>query len=293
MLDLSLTILGIMAPSVLLAMIGLAWHRSGVDYPREFVTRLVINIALPALIFFNLATADVDPASLWDIGLATLVIHLIFVPVAIAILHLGGMDRRLSVTFSVGNTGNLGLPLCLLAFGDTGLTFAIAFFAVQSILLFTIGEAIYAGSMDWRQALRSPVIFAIAAALLVRALDVPLHSIVLDTTRILGQLVVPLMLITLGVSIAGMKAVRLSNSLMWAGVRTLLAAAIGFGVAELFGFEGVMRGVIVLETVVPVAVFHYLLAHRHGMDDTDISSLILITHIAALFYLPVVLGFLL
>ena len=292
MLELSVRILGIMAPSVLLAMIGFAWHRSGTDFPRDFVTNLVLNIALPALVFYSLVSAQIDTNTLWTIGLATLLVHVLFLLVSAPLLHVTGKDRRLSVTFTVGNTGNLGLPLCMLAFGDIGLTYAITFFAVQSILLFTIGEAIYAGSMDMHRMLKSPVIYAIAAALVVRVVEIPVHDILLDTTRILGQLVVPIMLITLGVSIAGMKAARLSSNVIWSAVRTLLAIAIGFGVAELFQFEGAMRGVLVLETVVPVAVFNYLLAYRHKMDSSEISGLILVTHVGALFYLPIVLAFL-
>ena len=44
-----------------------------------------------------------------------------------------------------GNTGNLGLPLCLFAFGDAGFGYAIIVFAVTSILAFTIGIWVVSG----------------------------------------------------------------------------------------------------------------------------------------------------
>ncbi len=50
---------------------------------------------------------------------------------------------------------------------------------------------------------------------------------------------------------------------------------------------------LIIETVVPVAVFNYLLAVKHGRDASEVSGLILVTHIGAIFYLPIVLSVLL
>ncbi|MFT5112000.1 MAG: putative permease [Parasphingorhabdus sp.] len=293
MLDLSLQILGIMLPSILLASIGVFWQRSGREFPRDFVTTLVLNISLPALIFFTLVTATVDSETLWTIGYAAVCVHILFLIVVFILMKVSGKDLRLAVAFTVGNTGNLGLPLCLLAFGETGLIYAITFFAIQSVFLFTIGEAIYAGRLDIWRILKSPTIYSIVAALTVRGLEIPVHQILLDTTQLVGQIVVPLMLITLGVAIAGMRATNLNSNLVWSLIRTLIAIAIGFGVAEWFELEGVVRGVLIIETIVPVAVFNYLLAYRHKMDSSEISGLILVTHLGALIYLPIVLAFVL
>ena len=65
------------------------------------------------------------------------------------------------LTKAVGNTGNLGLPLCLLAFGEQGLAFAMAYFAVQCLLMFSIGDAIYAGRFSVNAMFRSPVLAAV------------------------------------------------------------------------------------------------------------------------------------
>ena len=293
MTALALQILSILAPGACLALVGLAWQRRGPDFPLDFVTTLVVNVSLPALLFHTLATAEVSLEALASLALATLAVHLAFVPLAVLLLRAAGKDWRLSVAHVVGNTGNLGLPVCLLAFGEEGLAYAMTFFAVQCVLLFTLGEAVYAGSASPGRALRSPILHAIWLALAVRALGVPVPDFAMETLRLLGQIVIPLMLITLGVSLAGMRARSLPSSLLWSGIRTALAIGIGFAVAALFGLEGTARGVLVVETAVPVAVFNFLLAEKHGRDSAEVSGLILVTHLAAVIYLPLLLGVLL
>jgi len=278
---------------MLLAIVGLVWAKLGPPFPLDFVSTLVLNVAMPALLFHTLATSVVTMGALWHMAQATLLVHIIFTVVAILVLKLARRDWHLCISYVVGNTGNLGLPICFLAFGEEGLAYAMSFFSVQCILLFSFGDAIYAGKISIGRVLRSPIIHAIWLGVLVRWLDMEPPQLVMQSAELLGQIVIPIMLITLGVSLASMRAATLPATIVWSFVRTALAISIGFGVAELLGLEGVARGVLIIETVVPVAVFNYLLAVKHGRDVSEVSALILVTHIGAIFYLPVVLGFLL
>ncbi len=278
---------------MLLAIIGLFWVKKGPPFPIDFVSTLVLNVCMPALLFHTLATSIVPISSLWEMALATLVVHAIFTTVAIVVLKSADKDWRTCIAYVVGNTGNLGLPVCLFAFGEEGLAYAMMFFSVQCILLFSIGDSIYAGSASISRVLRSPIIHAIWLGILVRVLEWEPPQMLMQSSELLGQVVIPLMLITLGVSLAGMRASMLHITVFWSFVRTGMAVAIGFGVAQLMGLEGVARGVLIVETVVPVAVFNYLLAEKHGRDSSEVSGLILVTHIGAIFYLPLILGVLL
>lgn len=276
-----------------LAIIGLIWVKKGLAFPVDFVSALVLNVTMPALLFHTLATSAVPIASLWHMALAALVVHIIFTVVAVFVLKIARKDWRLCISYVVGNTGNLGLPVCFFAFGEEGLAYAMMFFSVQCILLFSLGDAILAGSTSVTRVLRSPIIHAIWLGVLVQYLGLQPPKVLMQSTELLGQIVIPLMLITLGVSLASMRATTLHITIFWSLVRTGLAVLIGFGVAELMGLQGVARGVLIIETVVPVAVFNYLLAVKHGRDAGEVSGLILVTHIGAIFYLPIVLGVLL
>lgn len=278
---------------MLLAIIGLFWVKLGPPFPVNFVSTLVLNVTMPALLFHTLATSVVPISSLWEMAFATLVIHVVFSAIAVLTLKLSGKDWRLCISYVVGNTGNLGLPVCFFAFGEEGLAYAMTFFSIQCILLFSLGDAIYAGSINFQRMLRSPILHAIWVGVVVRLLDWQPPELIMNSASLLGQIVIPLMLITLGVSLAGMRASMLHMTVFWSFIRTAMAIAIGFSVAELLGLEGIARGVLIIETVVPVAVFNYLLAIKHGRDSSEVSGMILVTHIGAIFYLPFVLGLLL
>ncbi|MFK7860037.1 MAG: AEC family transporter [Granulosicoccus sp.] len=293
MTDVVIQIANILAPSILLALIGVIWFYKGPDFPVPFVTTLMLNIGLPALLFHTLAYSTVPIHSLGNMAVATLVIHLVFGGVIVVLLKLARKDWRLCVAHVVGNTGNLGLPVCFLAFGEEGLAYAMTFFAIQCLLLFSLGESLMAKSADLRRIIRSPILHAVWLGVMVRFLDVEVPQIAEQTLQLLGQIVIPIMLITLGVSLAGMRASQLPSTIVWSCVRTVVAFTIAVGVAELLGLSGVARGVLIIETVVPVAVFNYLLAVKYGRDSSEVSGMILVTHLTAIVYLPVVLAFVL
>jgi len=272
-----------------MASIGYIWVRRGLDYPVPFVTTLVLNVGLPALLFHTLATASIALASLAQIALAAVLVHSLATVLAVITLRLAGKDWRLAVAHVVGNTGNLGLPLCLLAFGTDGLAYAMAYFAVQCLLMFSLGDAIYAGRFSLAAMYRSPILGAVLLGVAARALPFELPLILVNTTSLLSGLVIPIMLITLGVSLFSLRIHHLKSCLFWSFVRTTMALAVGFAVAELLQLEGVMRGVVIIQASVPVAVFNFLLAQKHDRDSSEVSGLILITHLMSLGYLPLVL----
>lgn len=293
MYPLLLEILTILSPAAILASIGVVWARKGGEFPIQFVTTLVVNIGMPALLFHTLATSTVDLNSLGQMVLATFAVHILFVGLALWLLRWANKDWRLCVAHVCGNTGNLGLPVCFFAYGEEGLAYAMAFFSVQCLLLFSAGEAILAGNKSMKRALRSPILHAVWVGTLVRYLDFQLPQFAMNTTLLLGQMVIPIMLITLGVSLAKMTASSLPATIRWSLTRTVVAVLVGFSVATLFNLEGVARGVLIIETTVPVAVFNYLLAVKYNRDSNEVSGLILVTHLSAIVYLPILLGVLL
>lgn len=291
--DVALQIVNILAPSVILALIGLVWFYKGPEFPVPFVTTLIINVCMPALLFSTLASSSVPINALGVMVLATVLVHVAFASIALMLLSVAEKDWRLCVTHVVGNTGNLGLPVCFLAFGEDGLAYAVTFFSVQCLLLFSVGDIIIAGALNVRRIVFSPILHAVWLGVVVRVTDIAVPQIAMQSLQLLGQIVIPLMLITLGVSLAGMRVAQLPSTVLWSGIRTVVALSVGVGIAYALGLSGVARGVLIIETVVPVAVFNYLLAVKYGRDSSEVSGMILVTHLAAIVYLPVVLAFVL
>ena len=124
--NLLVTVLQIVAPVFLLALIGFVWVKRGYEYRVQFVTRLAMTLSVPCLIFVALMKAEIDRSALAVTFLATCVAYLAVTLVFALVVKLMRLNVRTYLAPLIfGNTGNLGLPLALFAFGDVGLSYAI------------------------------------------------------------------------------------------------------------------------------------------------------------------------
>jgi len=137
--NLALTVLEIVAPVFLLAGIGFVWVRLGFEYRVQFVTRLAMTLSVPCLIFTALMQSEVSPSALTALAFASLGAYSAITLVTAIGLKLAKLEQRTYLSPVVfGNTGNLGLPLALFAFGADGLGLAVVVFAIMAILSFTV-----------------------------------------------------------------------------------------------------------------------------------------------------------
>ena len=190
-----------------------------------------------------------------------------------------------------GNSGNMGLPLCLFAFGETGLALAVAYFATVSLVHFTAGISVWSGHFSPAELLGTPLTWAVALAVGVLALDVRVPGWIVQTTELLGGITIPLMLLTLGASLHDLGLSSVPRSLGLSAVRLGVGFAAGWGVAQLLGFEGVMRGVVIIEASMPVAVFNFLFAERYHRAPESVASLVVLSTLLAFVTTPLVLRF--
>src|SRR5690606_37883877 len=117
-----------------------------------------------------------------------------------------------------------------LAFGEVGFSAAIIFFAVAAFLQNTVGlrKLPGAGALG---AWKSPVLVASLAAVGCRVLGVPLPHWLLDSVSLLGSLTVPLMLISLGYSLASIPASGLRTGSVLAVLRLTIGPVAAVAVA--------------------------------------------------------------
>lgn len=287
-------LVAILGPVVACVTIGYVLERRGVSLQRREVGMLVADIGAPCLIFQSLVTAKLEPSLLARMAGATSVAIACFTLVGFALvklLHWPSHTFVPPVIFS--NSGNMGLPLCLFAFGESAMGLAVACFAMFTIWQFSLGLWIWSGKHGLAEMLRSPIAWGTVAGFAFAAAGVDPPELVTNTTGLLGGLTIPLMLITLGISLASMRATNLTRALIISAARLLIGPVVGFAVAELFGFEGHARGVLVLECSMPVAVFNYLLAIRYGREAEEVAGLIMVSTLLSLLTLPVLLAALL
>ena len=287
-------LLTIIAPVFFGVAFGFVWSRLDKPFDTEFVTSLVFNLGTPLLIFSTLTKLDTDPRAFADLAMVMVVALFLFLIISFLVLKVFGLDQRTYLSaIMIPNTGNIGIPLCFLAFGELGLAFAIIVYTIVSLTQFTLGVAIAAGSFSLMELAKNSLIYAVLAALLVMVTDYQLPNWLANTVHIFSQFAIPLMLIMLGVSIAKLKVTRLRRNLVLSCVRLTMGLSVGLFVSHLFGLEGVARGVVVLECSMPAAVFNYMLAMRYENSPEEVAGLVVTSTLFSFATLPLLLAFIL
>ena len=287
-------LIAIIAPVFVCAAIGFGWSRLGRPYDAEFVTALVTNIGAPCLVFSTLSSVEIDVEAFGAMaGVAALTLAAT-AAAGIVVLRVAGLSMRTFLpSLMFPNVGNMGLPLCLLAFGETGLVLAIAYFTVCSVGQMTLGAGMAAGATSVREVMRVPVIYAVLLALPFMIWNADPPDWLANTTRLLGGILIPLMLISLGISLAKLRVRSLKRSLALSLARLVFGFAVGVGVAEAFGLEGIARGVVILQSTMPTAVFNYLFSLRYGREHEEVAGIVMISTTLSFATLPLLLWFVL
>lgn len=292
-MDLILTVLEIVAPVGLLGAIGFFWVKSGLEYRMEFITRLSMTLSVPALIFTALMKTQIDPSALTALTLAAVVAYLVLTLVFWALLRLGRLSQRTFLAPMIfGNTGNVGLPLALFAFGETGFAYAVVVFAVMAIFSFTAGVWLVSGGGSPLRALKEPVTWGtlLGALFLWQGWQTP--DWLTNSLSLLGQIAIPVMLITLGVAVARLNAGRLGKAFLLSLLRVAVCLGIAILVGRWFALEPMAFAILVLQVSTPVAVTSYMLAEKYGADSDAVAGLVIASTVIAVFSLPLTLGFL-
>jgi len=280
-------------PVLLTVLIGYLVARTGRPFDSKTITYLVGNIGTPVLIFYSLVHMTVAPETLARIGGATVLAMACFLLISALVLRASGLSRRAylpALTFP--NTGNLGLPLSLYAFGDAGLNYAIAIFAVVAISNHTIGQTIIAGRGQWRTVVTNPVIPAVFLGITFGYFSIGLPLWFDNTLAILSGLTIPLMLLMLGASLARIPVTRYSRAIWLSLLRIGMGTVTGLVIAHLFGFTGAERGAFVLQCAMPVAVYCYVYAQMYDKEPDAIASLVVVSTVISIITIPVLLAFL-
>lgn len=291
-MDLVLTVVEITAPVFLLALAGYVWVRAGFDYDVQFVTRLAMTLAVPCLIFTALMKTEIDPAALSLVTVAAVVAYAGVTVTTWIFVALLGLDRPTYLAPLIfGNTGNLGLPLALFAFGQEGLGYAVVIFAVMAVMAFTFGIWLVSGGGSPLRALREPMVPAtlLGALFLWQGWETP--AFVTNTLELTGQMAIPLMLITLGVAVARLTPGGIGRAIWLSLVKVAICVGCALAAGLWLGLPKVALAVLVLQVATPVAVTSYLLAEKYKADANAVAGLVVISTLLSVISIPLILAF--
>lgn len=274
-----------------LAAIGFAWVKLGFEYRVEFVTRLAMTLSIPCLIFMALVKTEIDPKVLSDTALATLAAYLAVGVLVFAFSALFKLDRRTYLApLTFGNTGNLGLPLALFAFGAQGFDIAVVVFAIMAFLSFTIGVWLVSGAGSGWVAVKEPMVAAtvLGALFLWQGWSLPVW--IGNTLDLIGQIGIPVMLLTLGVAISRLRPQRLISAFALSLVKLVICTVAAYAVGRAFGLPSLALGVLVLQVATPVAVTNYMLAEKYKANADEVAGLVVVSTLLSVVAIPIILG---
>jgi predicted permease len=287
-------ILAIITPVMVIVLIGYLWERRGLPFDNTMVTLLVINIGTPCLLLSSILTNRPDLAVMARISAAAVLVMALTAIVAWAVLRIMNLPMRAFLPAMVfGNTGNIGLPLCLFAFGPAGLALAIAYFATQSILQFSLGVSLASGQMSWRRLFTSPALIAILVGCGLIYTDIALPRWTMNTLATLGNVTIPLMLLSLGTSLASLKVVGLHRSVGFSLFRLAGGFALSLAAVGMLHLDGAARGAVIIQSTMPSAVFNYLFAARYDNRPAEVAGIVFISTIFSFLALPLLMAFVL
>ncbi len=288
------SLFAVIAPVFIAAALGYGWAKKGWPMDTGMITRLVTLIGTPALVLHTLLSVELSPAALGHMALIAATAMISMAILSFIVMRLLGWPISGYLPSMVfANVGNMGLPLCLFAFGQQGLAFAIAYFTVGSVCQFVFGPAAASGRLEIKAVLKTPIIWAIALAVALMIGGIALPKWAENTLSLMGGMSIPLMLLMLGISLGKLTMAGMGRCLGLSVLRLAGGFAIGLGVCEIFGLEGVERGVVLIQTSMPVAVFNYLFAVLHNNRPSDVAGMVLLSTLLSFATLPFLLAYVL
>jgi hypothetical protein len=267
---------------------------------------LILYVLTPCLVFTSIVQSPLGERTWADIALITVATAFVMMSVSWSIgkvLHLG--QKQLSafiLATSLVNTGNYGLPVNLLAFGQAGLELAVVYFVISSILSYTLGAFVASnGTQSLKESLRSvvrlPHMYAVLAAFAVKLLGVGVPDLIFGPVNLMGQAAIPVMLVVLGMELA--QTAPRSNSTNWVLVALSSAIKLLFPIvpvvllSNLIGLGVLARKVTLVQACMPTAVLAVIFTVKFKGDSQFVTNVIIVATLVSVATLTLLLSFLL
>lgn len=276
------------APILIIAGVGYALGRTLRPDPRS-ISAVIFNVLSPSLVFYSLYNSDIGGGEIITLFGGVVLLQITMLSIAMAVMWMGGdvaprqRANVLLATMSM-NTGNYGLSLVAFAFGDAALSRAAVIFVANSMMNYTLGVYVASnGTTSPLQAvaavLRTPAVYALAAALGLRALDARLPLMLERPVITLAGAAIPMMLLLLGLQLAQFKPVARSSRLLATGVglRMLVSPLIAAGITLLLGLTGDARAAFIIQGAMPTAVITLVLSTQFRLDRDLMLAFIFIS----------------
>lgn len=286
-------IFGIIFPVVAIVLVGY-FYATKFQPNMETANTINMNIFLPALMFSVLSKESFQIQNYQLLATSGVIVILGSGILAWIVAKALSINIKTFVPpMMFNNTGNIGLPLAVLAFGEIALGAAVVLFAIEMLLHFTFGAYILSKNTNFMSIFRSPILIATLAGLSVNLIDFQPWLPVRQMIDLLGQAAIPLLLFTLGTRLIGINFGDWKLGVLGSFLCPLSGLVVILIVVQFFELEHLHYQQLILFSVLPPAVLNHMMAEKYQQQPETVASIVMIGNIGSLIVLPMALYYVL
>ena len=290
-MDIYLKLIDVLLPVFFIIGIGYYLGKKDPNFNTGFITKLAGNIGTPAMIFYTITSTGITLDIFTEYFIYALLIIGGFAVIGIIFLFFLKKDIISELPpLILPNTGNMGIPICLFAYGNDGLGIASAIASVIILLHFTLGILLAKKSLSLKILITNMPIYGILAAIVVLYYNIDVPGYIENTTFLLTYSTIFLVLMSLGIALTKLKILSWMKSVTLSSVRVILGPIIGLIFIKLFNLKGYAAGVLFIQASMPSAILTYLVGSMYSEKRVvdNIASVIVISTIMSFISIPIV-----
>jgi len=261
----------------------------------KFITNFAANIGTPAMVIYAVTSTGINFEIFRDYFWYYLLAILSFSIVGIINLYLiktKDIIRELPPLI-FPNTGNMGLPICMFAYGSQGLGVSASITSLIILMHFTVGVFLADRKFNLDVIIKNPPFYAIIFSAVVLFYEIEMPVFVINTTEWLMYTTIFLILMSLGIALTRLKVFSFNKALISSFTRMFIGPLIGVGLIWIFNLKGFAAGVLLIQCSMPSAVLNYLVGSIYSPKKVvdSVASTIVVSTIMSFITIPIVVYF--
>jgi len=290
-MDLLIKLFDVLFPVFLTIGIGYWYGKKDPKFDTKFITTFAGNFGLPAIIFYSLTTTNISMELFLRFSYYITLYVIIFSVIGLVILKLLKKDiYRLLPPLILPNTGNMGMPLCLFAYGKMGLAIATSITAMILVFHFSINILLASKKLSLKPLLKCVPVYALMISLVFVYFKIPAPKFLENATFLIGYSTIFLVLMSLGVALSKLKVFSFKETFIYSITRVIIGPIVGLAFVKFFNLSGIEAGVMFIQASMPSAVLTFLVSEIYSPKkiSNSIASTVALSTFLSFFTLIVV-----
>ena len=261
----------------------------------KFITNFAANIGTPAMVIYAVTSTGINfeifRDYFWYYLLAIISFSIVGI-INLFLINTKDIIRELPPLI-FPNTGNMGLPICLFAYGSQGLGVSASITSLIILMHFTVGVFLADRKFNLDVIIKNPPFYAIIFSAIVLFYEIDMPVFVINTTEWLMYATIFLILMSLGIALTRLKVFSLNKAVISSITRMFIGPLIGIGLIWFFDLEGFAAGVLLIQCSMPSAVLNYLVGSIYSPKKVvdSVASTIVVSTVMSFITIPIVVYF--